>query len=692
MCGIFGIMLGEASSFAPGEVRDALDDLARLSESRGTEASGFAWIARDAIYVVKHAGAASGLIRRHEYRDVFSQVFGGRQEGRDGRRNGGGHGAARGVIGHARLVTDGGSQQHANNQPLIAAGMAIVHNGIVTNVEDLWRQFPDLKRTTDNDTEILPSLIRKFYREGGDLMDAVRRTFALIEGVASCAVFFEDVNACLLATNNGSLYFASDPCRHSWVFASEHRILRRLAERRRLRLAPGRPEIAQLASGTGVIIALDDLGVERFAIETRAVAGPPAPCAGFHLPVLPHPRQMLDLSPAEEKNRAVERLPAKSAFKLASSFVDEYPRNREAVARLRRCARCILPETMPFIEFDGQGVCNYCRGYKKLELKGMEALLAAVASHRRRGGGPDCLVAFSGGRDSSYGIHFVKTVLKMNPVAYTYDWGMVTDLARRNQMRLCGKLGIEHILVSADIAGKRANIRRNVTAWLRRPDLGTVPLFMAGDKQYFYHANRVGRETGCNLIFLCENLLETTLFKSGFCGVRPRHGSAHTYTLSRLDQIKMSAYYLRQCAANPALINASIFDTLGAFAAYYFMPHHYLNLYQYIRWDEQAIADTLGGAYHWELAGDTTSTWRIGDGTASFYNYIYYTMGGFSEHDTFRSNQIREGMLTRAEALALAERDNQPRPESMQWYCDTIGVDFEGAVRAIDAAPKRYPW
>lgn len=31
---------------------------------------------------------------------------------------------------------------------------------------------------------------------------------------------------------------------------------------------------------------------------------------------------------------------------------------------LRRCTRCILPETMPYISFDDHGVCNYCRNYK----------------------------------------------------------------------------------------------------------------------------------------------------------------------------------------------------------------------------------------------------------------------------------------------------------------------------------------
>jgi len=31
----------------------------------------------------------------------------------------------------------------------------------------------------------------------------------------------------------------------------------------------------------------------------------------------------------------------------------------------QRCIRCILPNTLPVIEFDDQGVCNYCRDYEK---------------------------------------------------------------------------------------------------------------------------------------------------------------------------------------------------------------------------------------------------------------------------------------------------------------------------------------
>jgi len=278
----------------------------------------------------------------------------------------------------------------------------------------------------------------------------------------------------------------------------------------------------------------------------------------------------------------------------------------------------------------------------------------------------------------------------MNPISYSYDWGMITDLARRNQSRSCGKLGIEHILVSADIHKKRRNIRKNVLSWLRRPNLGTVPLFMAGDKQYFYHANRLGKQNDIKLIILCENLLETTHFKSGFCGIKPVFNTANTYTLSISNQMKMVMFYGKEYLLSPSYHNVSMLDTLSAFLSYNIIPHDYLNMFNYLRWEEKSIEDVLINEYDWELSPDTRTTWRIGDGTASFYNFIYYILSGFSENDTFRSNQIREGMLERENALALVNDENTPRYESIRWYCETIGIDFETTIDRINEAPKLY--
>jgi hypothetical protein len=75
------------------------------------------------------------------------------------------------------------------------------------------------------------------------------------------------------------------------------------------------------------------------------------------------------------------------------------------------------------------------------------------------------------GRDSTFTLHVVKRVLGLNPWHYV-RLGMVNDLARRNIARVCGKLGVENIIVSADVRWKRENIRKNVLAWLSRPHLG----------------------------------------------------------------------------------------------------------------------------------------------------------------------------------------------------------------------------
>ena len=94
--------------------------------------------------------------------------------------------------------------------------------------------------------------------------------------------------------------------------------------------------------------------------------------------------------------------------------------------------------------------------------------------------------------------------------------------------------------------------------------------------------------------------------------------------------------------------------------------------------------------YDWEKAPDTNTTWRIGDGTAAFYNYVYYTVVGFSEHDTFRSNQIREGQISRDEALVLVEDENRPRYANMKWYLDAVGLPFDNVVKTVNAIPRLY--
>jgi hypothetical protein len=141
---------------------------------------------------------------------------------------------------------------------------------------------------------------------------------------------------------------------------------------------------------------------------------------------------------------------------------------------------------------------------------------------------------------------------------------------------------------------------------------------------------------------------------------------------------------------NPSYFNRSLWDTLsGEYYRSFKKKRDYFHIYNFWRWDEKVIIETLK-QYDWETAPDTTSTWRIGDGTAAFYNYVYYTLAGFTEHDTLRSNMIREGMITREEALELVKEENRPRYPNIKWYLDTLNMDFREVITTINKTPKLY--
>jgi glutamine---fructose-6-phosphate transaminase (isomerizing) len=274
----------------------------------------------------------------------------------------------------------------------------------------------------------------------------------------------------------------------------------------------------------------------------------------------------------------------------------------------------------------------------------------------------------------------------------TYDWGLVTDLARRNQARMCGKLGVEHVIRAADIPEQRRYIRRNIEAWLERPRLGMIPLFMAGDKFFYSHARDLRRETGIDLVVFCAgNELERTPFKTGFAGVRENNYSNRLFALGAVKKLQLAAYYAREFLANPRYVNESLLNSLRSFRATFVDVDDFLYLYLYEPWNEEVINRTLLGTYDWETSPESSNTWRIGDGYTAFINYVYHRMAGFSEFDAFRSHQVRDGVIDRETALALAEADNQPRLRELDEFARLIGLNLEEVLSRIDEVPRLEP-
>jgi hypothetical protein len=644
MCGIFGL-LASGDDIDRALAHELVLSLLRHSQTRGREAAGLAVHNGDRIEVLKQAGSVEAFLAEPRFEALMERTLATYGTGAGER-------LTLAITGHSRLVTNGSHSNADNNQPVISRGSVAIHNGIVVNDRVLAGRYPELELRSEVDTEVLTGVLRLKFDAHGDLLRAARETFAELEGSASLSMLFDNLDALLLATNTGSLFTLTNARGTLLAFASERFILKRLAAAPGFERAVGACTLEQVPAGSGLIVHLADLARTAFALAGDAP---------------------LDARLVPNGKRA--------------TIVDHTARP----GSLRRCTRCILPESYPFMDLDAAGVCRYCRGWRKIEPKGEEALLRMVEPYRSKDGSPDVIVAFSGGRDSSYGLHYVKTVLGMNPVAFTYDWGMVTDLARRNQARVCGKLGIEHIVRSADITQKRRFIRKNVEAWLKRPDLGMVTLFTAGDKAFYAHARALRKETGIKLvIFSTGNMIEDTPYKTGLCGIREDdHGMTLT-GLSFRNEIALLWYYAKNYLKNPAYLNESVWDTLDAYWQTFVVKDDFLYLFHDLPWTEEEIVGTIRREYDWEVATDTTTTWRIGDGSAAFYNYIYQTIAGFTEDEVMLSNMIREGHLDRALALERAEEFGRPRWPSIREYAQLAGFNCDEALQVINAAPKRY--
>jgi glutamine---fructose-6-phosphate transaminase (isomerizing) len=540
-------------------------------------------------------------------------------------------------FGHSRLVTNG----TGDNQPVLREQVLVLHNGIIVNEEKIWAELgksPELSV----DTEAIPAIIASHLAAGGTVETAAARVLELAEGVVACAALIPHLGKLVLFSNNGSLFVGDKS--GGTVFSSERYPLEQI-------------EATNIRQSKG--------GAEAVVVDV--------------------PVQDAEIALREWKSRNIDLVPGLGMLAEEEALL-EYPK-----PEFRRCTKCILPETMPFIAFDEHGVCNYCKAYKSRNQPRPKEELFELVKPFRRQHGDEVLVPFSGGRDSSYGLHLIIHELGLKPVTYTYDWGMVTDLGRRNVSRMSSKLGVENIIVAADITKKRDYIRRNLEAWIKSPHLGMLSVLTAGDKHFFRHIETLKKQTGVSLNLWGINPLEVTHFKAGFLGVPPDFAEERVYSHGAMKQLRYQRLRLKAMTQSLGYFNRSIPDTLaGEYYRSFTTKSDYFHIFDYWRWDEKLIEDTLDAEYDWERAPDTQTTWRIGDGTAAFYNYAYYTIAGFTEHDTFRSNQIREGDITRDEALRLVEEENTPRYPNLKWYLDVVGVDFTRAIEAINRAPKLY--
>ena len=121
------------------------------------------------------------------------------------------------------------------------------------------------------------------------------------------------------------------------------------------------------------------------------------------------------------------------------------------MADVNECSKCILTAEYPNIEFDENGVCNYCNYYEKIQTQLTDfdqlgkSFQQRIEHHRGSGKKYDCLVGLSGGKDSSYVLYYLVRKCGLRVLAYTGDNGFLTEYAFDNIRRVVNKLDVDHL-------------------------------------------------------------------------------------------------------------------------------------------------------------------------------------------------------------------------------------------------------
>ncbi|MEJ2704093.1 MAG: hypothetical protein P8Z79_16785 [Sedimentisphaerales bacterium] len=127
---------------------------------------------------------------------------------------------------------------------------------------------------------------------------------------------------------------------------------------------------------------------------------------------------------------------------------------------MQTCKKCVLNELFPGISFDEEGVCNFCRTTKSVDQRlsmrdKYEARFRQLIEEHKGKASYDCLVAYSGGKDSTYTLHLLRERYNLRCLAYSFDNWFQSETARRNIRAVLSSINVDHWTVTPNFESMR---------------------------------------------------------------------------------------------------------------------------------------------------------------------------------------------------------------------------------------------
>lgn len=361
---------------------------------------------------------------------------------------------------------------------------------------------------------------------------------------------------------------------------------------------------------------------------------------------------------------------------------------------VKLCTKCVIPETSESVYFDDKGVCSVCHQieYKKTEIdweSRMQEFDTLLEAHRGTGE-YDCIVPYSGGKDSAYTLWYLVTVKKLKCLVVSFDHGFLRPRMLENRRRTLRRLGQDLMTFTPNWQVVKKLMyeslrRRGDFCWhchtgifaypMRVAVRFKIPLIIWGEPTgeyasfYSYDEREEVNEERFN------RFVNLGITAQDMQGMMDNHVS--DYPVEERDLLPYtypSRRELRELKCNSVLLG------------------------YYIPWDVKNQVDIIKSELGWE--GDEVEGIppeydyeKIECYMQGVRDYLKYLKRGIGRTNHLTGIDIRNGRKTREEAIKLMEEFDGKRPPSLDIFLKYVGLseqEFMDIVRDHVVSPNEW--
>lgn len=347
------------------------------------------------------------------------------------------------------------------------------------------------------------------------------------------------------------------------------------------------------------------------------------------------------------------------------------------------CKKCVMSNQRPAsaIEFKhtkdskkttlnihDDGICDACKQAEIKDnidwVKREDELLRLLDKHRRNDGYYDCLIPGSGGKDSAYQSHILKTKYGMNPLTITWPPILYTDYGYENWKNWIDIGGFDNLAFT-----RNGHVMKLLTKLSIENLFHPFQTFILGQKNL---GPKLAAKFKIPLIFYGENEAE---YGNPIADNTTSLRDKSYFSFNNIDEIYLGGVSIRELREK---FNLQLKDLMS------FLPPseselrdsninvHYLGYY--LKWTPQevyyyAVENTGFKARPFRTQGTFSKYNSIDDKIDDLHYYTTFIKFGIGRATYDASQEIRNSHLTREEGQALVKKFDGEFPDR---YFDEI--------------------